>query len=109
MNFDLDLQNNDVHNQEPMLSEDGGGEGGGEGGGGGGEGSEGEEEMEKEKQDVFEMFQLVVVNSYGTQEVKKLPKDDTQLRLSSEEGREGGREGEGKREGGRKGGSEGES
>ena len=74
MNFDLDLQNNNVQNQEPMLSEDGGGEGGGEGGGGGGEG---EEEMEKEKQDVFEMFQLVVVNSYGTREVKKLPKDDT--------------------------------
>ena len=70
MNFDLDLQNNNVQNQEPMLSEDRGGEGGGGGG-------EGEEEMEKEKQDVFEMFQLVVVNSYGTQEVKKLPKDDT--------------------------------
>ena len=81
----------------------------GEGGGGA--------EAEEEKMDVFEMFQLVIVNSYGTQEVKKLAKTDRPLRLTSEGGGrekwregggvEGGSEGwtgEGEVEGGRRGG-----
>ena len=41
-------------------------------------------EVEKEKNGVFQMFQLVVVNSYGSQDIKKLPNDDSVLRLTSE-------------------------
>ena len=51
------------------------GEGGGEGGGGGGEG---------EKPAVFEMFKLMIVNSYGTQNIRELTNDDSTLRLTSE-------------------------
>jgi ubiquitin carboxyl-terminal hydrolase 4/11/15 len=41
-------------------------------------------EVEKEKNGVFQMFQLVVVNSYGSQDIKKLPNDDSVLRLTSQ-------------------------
>ena len=52
----------------------------------GDEGKESEKEIAKEKSEVA-LFQLVVVNSYGTQEVKRLHHDDTTLRLTSEERR----------------------
>lgn len=42
------------------------------------------DKTEKEKNTVFQMFQMVVVNSYGTQDIKKLPNDDYPLKLTSE-------------------------
>ena len=55
-----------------------------EGGGESGEGEVKEKEEEPEKQDsVMDQFQLVVVNSYGSQDVQKLKDDSNPLRLSS--------------------------
>ena len=48
------------------------------------EDEEDETELVKEKNLVFQMFQLVVVNSYGTEDIKKLPNDESTLRLTSE-------------------------
>ena len=71
------------------MEEGGEGEGGREGEEGGeGEGEEGEvkeKDPETEKQDgAMDLFQLMVVNSYGSQDVQKLKDDKNPLRLSSE-------------------------
>ena len=54
-------------------------------GGESGEGEVREKEAEAEKQDgAMDLFQLIVVNSYGSQDVQKLKDDNNPLRLSSE-------------------------